>query len=659
MKHKIKMFYYRFTSKCTELWHAIKNKYLCFKDSPYFSLVSLISIVLLIGIISGIIAILPAKEANESETTIDVYEPDSTIMALAEPESTTFIPETTQAETSTEEETSTSPAIIPMDQLSIETVAPSEQGNGHNSNTISDGSNGYEPTPSNGSFCQSGYTSIIHGIDVSHWQGNINWSMVKSAGYQFAFVKVCGRGTRGGGLYTDDKYIENIRGALNAGMNVGAYVFSQAITVNEAIEEASLIVNCLKSNNLQINYPVVFDWETGSNYRSNGAKLSNAQMTKIVNAFISTVENAGYEVMVYGNAYDLSLFDINSVAKNHSVWYARYWSYYRNYDNYFQSGKQTPTTTFPYQIWQYKDTGTVPGISEKVDINVAFVHSSIKLEAKNSTITVAKDSLFNPLNEVSATDDNGRDYSSSISYVITDNTKKSIFLKDAISNAGTYTITYNVVDQYSYEIKTTCTLIVREKPSLTIATNSIIYFDRTDSSLIDSSLLSNELCELILNNVTTAADEEGHSLIDKLTIIYQPTLFISDESGNILTDISALTNSLLVHGNYTIKYSVTDNYGITNHDELSLKIFSLNSTELEFDITTANGENFESIIKENLLNNIIPGADDNLVITYDPALINALKNKVFESSNEYMVTYTIIGLDSNKYYRTCYIKIVP
>ncbi len=656
MKHKLKMFYYRFTAKFIDLWQSFKNHYSSFKESPYFALVSLGSIVLLVGVISSIIAILPDPPENTETILSETSTTKTAILVQAAPETTTII-ETTTEEITTQEETTSAPAIIPMDQLVIENVAPSEQGNGHSSTPSQDSDAGYVPAPSEGNFFQTGYSSIIHGIDVSHWQGDINWRLVKNAGYQFAFVKVCGRGIYGGGLYTDEKYVENIRGALSVGMNVGAYVFSQAITVNEAIQEASLIVNCLKSNNLHINYPVVFDWETGVGYRSNGAGLSVLQMTNIVNAFISTVESAGYEVMVYGNAYDLSLFDINSVAKNHRVWYARYWSYYRNYDNYFQSGKQTPTTTFPYEIWQYKDTGVVPGISEKVDMNVAFVHSSIKLNLKESTFTLTEGSTFNPLRGVSAKDDSGYDYTSSTTYTITNAAGQKKTLNDALSNSGTYTITYKATDRYSIEATATAKLIVRKKPILTLASYTLTYFAQTDSTIIENTSLSQELINQISNNILAANDNESHNLTDKVSIIYPNPLFISDEAGNTITDVSLLQNSLLVCGGYTVQYLLTDSFGATTTKELTLNILSLRLSDLEYDITAANSDDFPLLLEEALKENVLPSINDAVVITYDQALTDALANKSFEVSNIYTVTYTIDGLDSQKHYRTCHIKI--
>lgn len=198
------------------------------------------------------------------------------------------------------------------------------------------------------------------GIDVSSHQGEIDWQRVKRAGVDFAFIRVGGRGYGAEGNMYDDAYFErNIEGALDAGINVGIYYFSQAISEREAEEEADYVLEHIKG--YDITYPVVFDWErVGSNSRTNG--LDTDTLCRAANKFCSMIEAAGYKPMVYFNSdcgylkYDLSRVN------QYDFWYARY--------------NDTPGFYYDFQIWQYSDSGTVDGINGRVDMDISFVDYS-------------------------------------------------------------------------------------------------------------------------------------------------------------------------------------------------------------------------------------------------------------------------------------------
>ena len=132
----------------------------------------------------------------------------------------------------------------------------------------------------------SGY-DVLNGIDVSQWNGNINWTQVKKAGYSFVFIRVSGRGASGGGLYTDDRYKTNLEGAIAAGLDVGVYTYTQSITVAEAQQEARFVIDLIKGYN--INLPIIYDYEFYPNGRLQNAKLSRTTATAICNAFCATV----------------------------------------------------------------------------------------------------------------------------------------------------------------------------------------------------------------------------------------------------------------------------------------------------------------------------------------------------------------------------------
>lgn len=201
-----------------------------------------------------------------------------------------------------------------------------------------------------------GEVKSYKGIDVSKFQEDIDWEKVAADGVQFAMIRVGARGY-GTGEIVHDKYAEqNIEGALNAGIKVGVYFFSQAITEEEAVEEAEFVLDIIK--NYDIKYPVVFDTEDVPEADIRTEVLSKDELTDITIKFCETIKKAGYTPAVYANLrwFALSL-DIERLA-DYEKWYA----YYDN-DLYF-----------PYEIsmWQYSETGTVDGVKGKVDMNISF-----------------------------------------------------------------------------------------------------------------------------------------------------------------------------------------------------------------------------------------------------------------------------------------------
>lgn len=193
----------------------------------------------------------------------------------------------------------------------------------------------------------------FRGIDVSKYQGNINWNQVKNAGYNFAFIRVgyCNYdGTINEGY--DPYYEINMSNAIAAGLNVGVYVYSYAKTVDAAKVCAQEVLKKIKSYKLTM--PVAFDYEDGNTYASLG-KVAN---TSICKAFLEAIQNAGYYSMLYtytsfANAY-LNMSELSSF----DTWIADY----RGYVGY----------KGPYGIWQYSSKGTVSGISGNVDMNIAY-----------------------------------------------------------------------------------------------------------------------------------------------------------------------------------------------------------------------------------------------------------------------------------------------
>ena len=191
------------------------------------------------------------------------------------------------------------------------------------------------------------------GIDVSGFQGQINWEQVRSAGVEFVFIRVGGRGTSQGSLYTDDYAQQYYQGAKKAGLAVGAYFFSQSITPAEAQEEAMFVLKQIQDWDLDL--PVVYDWEWVSD-TARTADLSGFQLTHCTEAFCQIIKNAGLTPMVYFNySQGMQMLNLNRLSK-YPLWLALY----------------HPYPDFPYRVdyWQYSCTGRIPGIEVDVDLNL-------------------------------------------------------------------------------------------------------------------------------------------------------------------------------------------------------------------------------------------------------------------------------------------------
>ncbi|MDE7260688.1 MAG: S-layer homology domain-containing protein [Oscillospiraceae bacterium] len=202
------------------------------------------------------------------------------------------------------------------------------------------------------------YSTAI-GIDVSRHQGTIDWQKVAASGMvEFAFLRVGGRYAESGGIYDDAEFLNNIAGAKAAGIKVGVYFYSTAVTVEEAIEEAEFVLNYIRPYSLE--YPVVFDWEILSK-TSRNANLSKSALTACAQAFCQRIALEWYTPMIYvGLDTAYNRLDLSQLT-NYDLWFAQY------------NSRNQPDMYYNYRIWQYTDSGTVPGISGKVDMNIAFI----------------------------------------------------------------------------------------------------------------------------------------------------------------------------------------------------------------------------------------------------------------------------------------------
>lgn len=192
------------------------------------------------------------------------------------------------------------------------------------------------------------------GIDVSKWNGNINWSGVKNSGVSYVIIRCGYRGSTTGALIEDPKFRTNIQGAINAGLKVGIYFFTQAVNEVEAVEEASMTIGLIRG--YKISYPVFLDVES-SGGRADG--LDSGTRTKVVNAFCQTIRNSGYTAGVYANKTWLSSKMNAGALSGYKIWLAQY--------------NTAPTYGGKYDLWQYSSKGSVGGISGNVDMNLSYL----------------------------------------------------------------------------------------------------------------------------------------------------------------------------------------------------------------------------------------------------------------------------------------------
>lgn len=197
-------------------------------------------------------------------------------------------------------------------------------------------------------------SSGTFGIDVSKWNGSIDWNSVKASGASYAIIRCGYRGSTTGALITDPKFAANISGANAAGLKVGVYFFTQAVNEKEAVEEASMVLDLVKK--YKISYPIFLDVEA-SGGRADG--IDKGTRTAVCKAFCATIQNSGYTAGVYANKTWLnSKIDAGALG-SYKIWLAQY--------------AAAPNYGGRYNLWQYSSKGSVPGIKGNVDMNQSYL----------------------------------------------------------------------------------------------------------------------------------------------------------------------------------------------------------------------------------------------------------------------------------------------
>lgn len=208
-------------------------------------------------------------------------------------------------------------------------------------------------------YSENGKAASLEGIDISSYSGDINWEKVKNSGVDFVIIRIGGRGYgKEGALYTDDKALEYIEGAHNAGLKVGGYFFSQAINVEEAVEEADYVKSIL--GDIKLEFPVAYDWEIIKDEDARTDNVSAAEATNCARAFCDRIIEHGYKTMLYSPSRELYFkYDLSRLA-DIDIWYCEY--------------SDVPTFYYQFSMWQYSSTGRVDGIDADVDMNICFTN---------------------------------------------------------------------------------------------------------------------------------------------------------------------------------------------------------------------------------------------------------------------------------------------
>ena len=242
-------------------------------------------------------------------------------------------------------------------------------------------------------FNANGAKASLFGADFSKHQGTIDWASVKQSGVEFVILRAAVRGYgSSGNLVTDSQIAANIEGALSQNIDVGIYVFSQAVTTEEAVEEAERALDIIKGYDIKL--PIYFDSEySGAPNRTGRADgLTKAERTSLAIAFCETVRNAGYKPGVYAS----KSFFYNNLgyaafqSRGYEIWLAHYISSVTDFK-------------YPYNIWQYTSKGSIGGVqSEYADLDIAYYDyandSDMSERGKNVMVTASSDDFLSFVN---------------------------------------------------------------------------------------------------------------------------------------------------------------------------------------------------------------------------------------------------------------------
>lgn len=208
--------------------------------------------------------------------------------------------------------------------------------------------------------------NVTFGIDVARYQGTIDWQQVAASGIEFAMIRLGYRAMADGEIVADSNARYNLQEASRAGIPMGAYFFSTAISSEEAMEEAAWVASFISQ--YPITYPIVYDCEGFREVESRQYSLTKEERTDIALAFLETIEKLGYEGMFYASKNDMqddAAWEVSRIEDDYKIWVAQY-------PQLPYPDTQASSYTGQHHMWQYSMQGTVPGITQPVDLDIAY-----------------------------------------------------------------------------------------------------------------------------------------------------------------------------------------------------------------------------------------------------------------------------------------------
>ena len=206
-------------------------------------------------------------------------------------------------------------------------------------------------------YYENGKQVSYVGVDISKFQDYVDFVKVKKAGIDFVMIRLGARGYGTGQLILDEYFQDNIKRATDAGLQVGVYFYSQAISEAEAIEEANMVLRNL--GDYKISYPVAYDMELVENDTARTDILTREEKTAIAKAFLDTVAAAGHKTLLYGNKeWLIKEIDLTRL---------------QGYDVWLAQEEDLPDYPYQYTMWQYATDGVVNGVTGDANLNICFV----------------------------------------------------------------------------------------------------------------------------------------------------------------------------------------------------------------------------------------------------------------------------------------------
>lgn len=300
---------------------------------------------------------MPAEEDSSApaDTTEDSAETDSL------PEQTPVAGNTPTTDKEVQEALNTFDPTIDDPQYRREYARHQADAQDDGIATFAAGSNPYTKKTYKHTHAKTKY--IYYGIDVSQWQGTINWKKVKADGISFVFIRCSYTSLKSFNLHTDPKFTANVTAAAAAGLKVGVYHYSGATSATEAKKEADYVLKVIKPYKGKITLPVMFDYEPGTRVTANYKKTSKTTRTKYATTFCNAAKAAGYTSGVYcSTSWFPDYFNISSLSS------------YSNWDAHWATKN---TYTGAYDFWQYSDAGKISGIGGSVDCNFWYTNTKI------------------------------------------------------------------------------------------------------------------------------------------------------------------------------------------------------------------------------------------------------------------------------------------